>query len=59
MPHVANEQHLHKMTLFNDSKNSPLYQEDLLRCYALEAPQDAIAVRVNNTLSLYVINQKV
>lgn len=59
MPNVINDHHLHELTMYNDNKNASLYQEDLVRCYAVEAPENTIALRVNNTLSLYVINQKV
>ncbi|XP_023306743.2 translation initiation factor eIF-2B subunit gamma [Lucilia cuprina] len=45
-------------TLYNDNKTKPLYNGDLLRCYALEAPKETIGVRVNTTLSFFAVNQK-
>lgn len=59
IPHVACDHQLHAMTMFNDNKSCSLYQDDLVRCYAVVAPENAIVLRVNNTLSLYVINLKV
>ncbi|XP_061396538.1 translation initiation factor eIF-2B subunit gamma [Musca vetustissima] len=52
------EQHIFKVTLYNDNRTKPLYNGDLLRCYALEAPKETIGVRVNTTLSFFAINQK-
>ncbi|XP_013118657.1 translation initiation factor eIF-2B subunit gamma [Stomoxys calcitrans] len=52
------EQQIFKTTLYNDNRTKPLYNGDLLRCYALEAPKETIGVRVNTTLSFFAVNQK-
>ncbi|XP_075165309.1 eukaryotic translation initiation factor 2B subunit gamma [Haematobia irritans] len=52
------EQQIFKATLYNDNRTKPLYNGDLLRCYALEAPKETIGVRVNTTLSFFAVNQK-
>uniref|UniRef100_T1PIV6 Translation initiation factor eIF2B subunit gamma n=1 Tax=Musca domestica TaxID=7370 RepID=T1PIV6_MUSDO len=58
IPQSNLEQQIFKTTLYNDNRTKPLYNGDLLRCYALEAPKEAIGVRVNTTLSFFAINQK-
>ncbi|KAM7343537.1 eukaryotic translation initiation factor 2B subunit gamma [Cochliomyia hominivorax] len=58
IPNSALDQQILKTTLYNDNKTKPLYNGDLLRCYALEAPKETIGVRVNTTLSFFAVNQK-
>lgn len=52
------DQKLTQTSLFNQSLSHVPYHGDVVRCFAVQAPSDAIGVRVNNTLSFLAINRK-
>ncbi|XP_064544226.1 translation initiation factor eIF2B subunit gamma [Drosophila montana] len=56
--HTALDQKLTQTSLFNQSLSHIPYHGDVVRCFAVQAPKDAIGVRVNNTLSFLAINRK-
>ncbi|KAL9913344.1 eukaryotic translation initiation factor 2B subunit gamma [Glossina fuscipes fuscipes] len=59
IPHANLNQQVLKTTLYNDNKSKPLYNGDLLRCYALEAAKNSLGLRVNTTFNYFAINQKI
>ncbi|XP_022223674.2 translation initiation factor eIF-2B subunit gamma [Drosophila obscura] len=58
VPHTALDQKITQTSLFNQSLSHVPYHGDVVRCYAVQAPKDAIGVRVNSTLSFLAINRK-
>lgn len=46
-------------SLFNDSVNRNPFNDDLIRCYALNASEKSFGLRVNTTLSYCAANQKI
>lgn len=52
------DQKITQTSLFNQSLSQSPYHGDIVRCYGIQAPRDAIGVRVNNTLSFLAINRK-
>lgn len=48
-----------EMSLFNDSINRNPFNDDIIRCYALNAPDKDFGLRVNTTLSYCAANQKI
>ncbi|XP_033253447.1 translation initiation factor eIF-2B subunit gamma-like [Drosophila miranda] len=58
VPHTALDQKITQTSLFNQSLSHVPYHGDIVRCYAVQAPKDAIGVRVNSTLSFLAINRK-
>ncbi|XP_060651665.1 translation initiation factor eIF-2B subunit gamma [Drosophila nasuta] len=57
-PHTLMDQKVTQASLFNQSLSHVPYHGDIIRCFAVQAPQGAIGVRVNNTLSFLAINRK-
>lgn len=53
------ERRIVETSLFNDSVNRNPFNNDLIRCYALYAPDNAFGIRVNTTLSFCAANQKI
>ncbi|KAH8300707.1 hypothetical protein KR018_011818 [Drosophila ironensis] len=58
VPHTILDQKITQTSLFNQSLSHGPYHGDVVRCYAIQAPKEAIGVRVNNTLSFLAINRK-
>ncbi|KAH8309224.1 hypothetical protein KR059_007131 [Drosophila kikkawai] len=58
VPHSILDQKITQTSLFNQSLSQTPYHGDVVRCYAIQAPKEAIGVRVNNTLSFLAINRK-
>ncbi|KAH8234255.1 hypothetical protein KR038_004887 [Drosophila bunnanda] len=58
VPHTILDQKITQTSLFNQSLSQTPYHGDVVRCYAIQAPKEAIGVRVNNTLSFLAINRK-
>ncbi|XP_033151945.1 translation initiation factor eIF-2B subunit gamma [Drosophila mauritiana] len=56
--HTILDQKITQTSLFNQSLSQAPYHGDVVRCYGIQAPKDAIGVRVNNTLSFLAINRK-
>ncbi|KAH8394793.1 hypothetical protein KR222_006032 [Zaprionus bogoriensis] len=56
--HTALDEKLTQTSLFNQSLSHVPYHGDVVRCFAVLAPPEAIGVRVNNTLSFLAINRK-
>ncbi|EDW92064.1 translation initiation factor eIF-2B subunit gamma [Drosophila yakuba] len=56
--HSILDQKITQTSLFNQSLSQAPYHGDVVRCYGIQAPKDAIGVRVNNTLSFLAINRK-
>lgn len=46
-------------SLYNDSVNRNPFNDDIIRCYALSAPEKSFGLRVNTTLSYCAANQKI
>lgn len=46
-------------SLFNDSVNRNPFNNDLIRCYALGAPEKSFGIRVNTTFTFCAVNQKI
>ncbi|XP_016958347.1 translation initiation factor eIF-2B subunit gamma [Drosophila biarmipes] len=58
VPHSILDQKITQTSLFNQSLSQAPYHGDVVRCYGIQAPKEAIGVRVNNTLSFLAINRK-
>nr|XP_016941241.1 translation initiation factor eIF-2B subunit gamma [Drosophila suzukii] len=58
VPHSILDQKITQTSLFNQSLSQNPYHGDVVRCYGIQAPKEAIGVRVNNTLSFLAINRK-
>ncbi|KAH8402333.1 hypothetical protein KR009_011428 [Drosophila setifemur] len=58
VPHTTLDQKITQTSLFNQSLSQVPYHGDMVRCYAIQAPKEAIGVRVNSTLSFLAINRK-
>ncbi|XP_016992784.2 translation initiation factor eIF2B subunit gamma [Drosophila takahashii] len=58
VPHSILDQKITQTSLFNQSLSQVPYHGDVVRCYGIQAPKEAIGVRVNNTLSFLAINRK-
>ncbi|XP_030379474.1 translation initiation factor eIF-2B subunit gamma [Scaptodrosophila lebanonensis] len=58
VPTTALNQKITQTSLFNDSLSHVPYHGDAVRCYAIQAPREAIGVRVNSTLSFCALNRK-
>lgn len=53
------EKQIIKASFFNDSRIKEPYNNDVIRCYAVESPKDTVGVRVNTTASYFAINSKI
>lgn len=53
------EKRIIETSLFNDSINRNPFSNDIIRCYALYAPERSFGIRVNTTLSYCAANQKI
>ncbi|XP_017839610.1 translation initiation factor eIF-2B subunit gamma isoform X2 [Drosophila busckii] len=58
VPHTALDQKITQTSLFNQSLSHAPYHGDIVRCYAVQAPREALGVRVNTTLSFLALNKK-
>ncbi|XP_016972430.1 translation initiation factor eIF-2B subunit gamma [Drosophila rhopaloa] len=58
VPHSILDQKITQASLFNQSLSQVPYHGDMVRCYGIQAPKEAIGVRVNNTLTFLAINRK-
>lgn len=46
-------------SLYNNSVNRNPFDDDIIRCYALNTPENSFGLRVNTTLSYCAVNQKI
>lgn len=46
-------------SFFNDSRIKDPYNNDIIRCYAVESPKESVGVRVNTTASYFAINSRI
>lgn len=53
------EKQIIETSFYNDSRIKDPYNNDVIRCYAIESPKDSVGVRVNTTANYFAINLKI